>query len=77
MSIVNNSRSIDFFKLQQMVFIYNAVMNGWQVQKIDNGSFEFQKQLACIEPANKNEIGTDVKDSFIYKFLRNHLSLGE
>lgn len=66
---------LDYAHLQQMVFVYNAVMNGWKVQRLDDGRFEFQKKLSCISEENKTEDGKNVKDSFVYKFLRNHLSL--
>ena len=66
---------LNYSKLQQMVFIYNCVMNGWKVQRLDDGRFEFEKELTCISPEEKMNGGKDVKDTFVYKFLRNHLSL--
>ena len=31
-------------KLHQMVFVYNAVMNGWTVRKRSNGTLKFTKR---------------------------------
>jgi hypothetical protein len=59
---------------QELVFIYNAIMNGWKVKQIGNGLFEFEKDLQDIPKKYKcSESG--VKDSFLFKFLKNNLSL--
>ena len=58
---------------QELVFIYNAVMNGWKVKQLGNGLFEFEKDLQDIPKKYQSESG--VKDSFLFKFLKNNLSL--
>ena len=68
--LLNNNNTF-----QELVFIYNAIMNGWKVKQIGNGVFEFEKNLEDIPKKYKNESGKDVKDSFLFKFLKNNLSL--
>lgn len=31
-------------KLQEMIFIYNAIKDGWTVRMLEDGRFEFQKE---------------------------------
>lgn len=69
---LNNQTAQTF---QQLVFIYNAMMDGWTVKQIGNGLYEFEKDLMDIPSKYRNQSGTDVKDTFIYKFLKNNLSL--
>ena len=35
--------NIDMLSLHKMLFIYNAVNNGWSVKKVSDNSFEFIK----------------------------------
>ena len=72
LSLGNNQPTNQF---QQLVFLYNAVMNGWTVKQIGDGLYELEKNLADIPTKYKNQYGNDVKESFIYKFLKNNLSL--
>jgi len=62
-------------RFQQLVFIYNAITNGWEVRDLGNGFYEFEKDLAEIPSKYKNQLGTDVKDSFLFKFLKNNMTL--
>jgi hypothetical protein len=41
--ITNNERNIDYKDIQKMIFIFNAINDGWHVKKIDNNKFEFIK----------------------------------
>ena len=62
-------------RFQQVVFIFNAITNGWEVRNLGNGHFEFEKDLSAIPSKYKNEHGTDVKDSFLFKFLKNNMTM--
>jgi|SaaInlStandDraft_2_1057019.scaffolds.fasta_scaffold633399_2 hypothetical protein len=42
-------------KMNQMIFIYNALQSGWSVRSIGDNSFEFCKKK------NKKEIDLDKK----------------
>lgn len=47
-----NESSIHF--LQKMMFIYNAVLNGWTVSYV-NGEFQFKKDSQSASYGNVNE----------------------
>lgn len=101
----NPYKNVDISQFQKMVFIYNAVMNGWTVKQLDDGRYEFTKEgnqnllTNQVEPsphdpnsANVNQglspnnepqpssqiIPTqndDTANDFLYKFIRNNMSL--
>jgi hypothetical protein len=39
---------MDSLEYAKMRFIYNAILNGWTVRKLDDGRFEFVKELQKI-----------------------------
>lgn len=41
---VESRFSIDIEHLQRMLFVYNAILNGWTVRKVSDSSFEFKKK---------------------------------
>ena len=66
-NISNNidETSIDYKDIQKMVFIYNALNDGWSVRKIDIDKFELLKDKEKI----KKEIILDecIKNYINYK----------
>ena len=66
-SITNNldETTIEYNDIQKMVFIYNALNDGWTVKKIDNNKFELLKDNGKI----KKEIMLDecIKNFVNYK----------
>ena len=66
-SITNNldETTIEYNDIQKMVFIYNALHDGWTVKKIDNNKFELLKDKGKI----KKEIILDecIKNFVNYK----------
>jgi len=68
------NESLEFEGFQQLLFIVNAISNGWVVREVSSGVYECEKDIAAVPTKYKNTEGTDVKDSFIYKFLKNNLS---
>ena len=66
-SITNNldETTIEYNDIQKMVFIYNALNDGWTVKKIDNNRFELLKDKGKI----KKEIMLDecIKNFINYK----------
>ncbi len=72
MQLIGDMSTFDF---QRVIFLFNAVMNGWSVRQLDENNFEFEKDLALIPNKYKTQDGKDVKDSFLFKFLKNNLSL--
>jgi hypothetical protein len=53
-----------------MVFIYNAVNDGWSVKKIEKSKYEFTKELNNFK--NKKEINFE---NYLKKFLLFNLSI--
>jgi hypothetical protein len=42
---LSENNTVDIITLHKMIFIYNAVMNGWTVKKGGQDNFEFTKEL--------------------------------
>ena len=57
-------------EVQKMVFIYNAVNDGWSVKKIEKSKYEFTKELNNFK--NKKEINFE---NYLKKFLLFNLSI--
>ena len=38
-----DEKNIDYNEIQKMIFIFNALHDGWTVKKIDKDKFEFTK----------------------------------
>jgi hypothetical protein len=64
--IENKNYKIDPMKFQKMLFIYNAIEDGWTLKK-KNGCYIFSKKTN-----NKKEV---IKDEYLAKFMKNNLEL--
>jgi len=54
-------------QIHQMIFIYNAVMKGWTVKRVDeSGNFRFKKRLR-----SQAERRTYQQDGFLQRFVQN------
>lgn len=54
-------------QMHQMFFIYNAVISGWSVKRVQStGNFRFKKRLQ-----NRSERKVYQQDSFLQKFVQN------
>lgn len=64
---VNNIdiKNIEHNQIQKMIFIYNAINDGWSVRKIDNEKFEFLKDSEMI----KREI---ILEDYIKKYMKHN-----
>lgn len=58
--------NIDNFELQKMIFIYNALEEGWQIKKNDN------KYIFSKRHENKQEI---YLDSYLENFLTSNIEI--
>ena len=38
-----DEKNIDYNEIQKMIFIFNALQDGWTVKKLDKDKFEFTK----------------------------------
>jgi hypothetical protein len=62
-----DERNIDYKDIQKMIFIFNALNDGWSVRKIDNDKFEFIKNNEKIQ----KEI---VLEDCIKKFIKYNIT---
>ena len=58
-------KNIDHNQIQKMIFIYNAINDGWSIRKIDNEKFEFLKDSEMI----KKEI---ILEDYIKKYMKHN-----
>ena len=64
----NNNVEDTSLTLQKMVFIYNALLQGWTIRMIENDKFEFTKDRESI----KKEV--DLAD-YLRKFIQYNLNI--
>ena len=58
----------DTMTAQKMVFIYNAIMKGWTVRKIEGVKFEFTKDLE----SEKEQVNLE---DYLRKFIIYNLNI--
>jgi hypothetical protein len=58
----------NYKKFYEMLFIYNAIINGWTVRKVNNYKFKFTKDKKTLKVLNFEELN-------INKFIRDNLSM--
>ena len=65
--MIDMNKDINFKEFYTMLFIYNAINNGWIVQKLKNSEFKFtNKKKSVIKKFNmKNFIENNMKNRFI------------
>tara|TARA_A100001035_G_scaffold280053_2_gene283735 strand:+ start:4476 stop:4691 length:216 start_codon:yes stop_codon:yes gene_type:complete len=59
--------TIDNVKLQKMIFIYNAIQDGWEVKMNKNNIYTFSKKHE-----NKKEI---FNDSYLIDFIKKNVNI--
>ena len=60
------NKAIDINMFYKMVFIYNALQDGWTIRKLSNNNIEFKKKKTSI----KNIDNEDFLDNFIENNLK-------
>ena len=68
MSELLDNKKLDIISFHRMLFIYNAVLDGWTVKKLTNNNFEFKKPKDRV----KKEI---LLDKYLEPFVKNNLNL--
>jgi len=63
----NDELNINYDDIQKMVFIYNALNDGWSVKKIDSGKYELTKDNEHI----KKEI---ILEECLKKFVKYNIT---
>ena len=64
-NLLNSNSNINYNIIQQMVFLYNALNDGWTIKKINNKKYEFFK--------NKDNLIK--KEIDIEEFMKNNLNI--
>jgi hypothetical protein len=67
MNLVNSSIQMDAIQFQKMTFVYNALQDGWTVQKHED-SYIFRKKHE-----GKKEV---FLDTYLSKFVNSNLDMG-
>jgi len=67
-----DSSIIDPILVQKMVFVYNALNEGWTVQKKGENKYEFSKNIEHETEKIKKEINLD---DYLRKFLRFNMNI--
>ena len=63
-----NDASITYNDIRKMVFVFNALNNGWTVKKIENDKYEFLKDKEQM----KEEI---VLEDYLKKFIKCNINI--
>ena len=65
---IDQNFNIDSLHLHKMLFVYNAILNGWIVKKLSENKFEFKKN-------NKDRYKKEfMMDNFLETFVNNNLN---
>lgn len=59
-------------KLHEMVFVYNAVMNGWRVRRRSDGTLKFSKRR---RNERKESISVDLNDDELRDFINDNVKV--
>ena len=60
--------NLDLLSLHKMLFIYNAILNGWTVKLISDNNFEFKK--------NKEDVKKEIYlDDYLKHFAKDNLNI--
>jgi len=62
-----DERNIDYKDIQKMLFIFNALNDGWSVRKIENDKFEFLKDKEQL----KKEV---ILEECIKKYIKYNIT---
>ena len=64
----NFNFELDLLSLHKMLFIYNAILNGWTVKLLSKNKFEFKK--------NKDSVKKEIYlDDYLKIFVKNNLNI--
>lgn len=62
--------------IQEALFLYNAVNDGWTVKKGEDGEYRFEKDRAHVKDMKKLEQGK-YNRKFIEQYLRTNVKGGD
>lgn len=61
------NKAIDINMFYKMVFIYNALQDGWTIRKLSDNNIEFRKKKTTLTNFNDED--------FLDNFIENNLEL--
>ena len=57
-------------EIQKMIFVYNSILSGWTVKKLDNNKFEFTKNIN-----DENQRQEILLEDYIKNFIKYNLNI--
>lgn len=57
-------------EIQKMIFVYNSILSGWTVKKLENNKFEFTKNVN-----DENQRQEIVLEDYVKNFIRYNLNI--
>lgn len=67
-SSIPNQSKFDKSDIQKMIFMYNAIQDGWTVMKINDTKYEFKK--------SKDNVSEEVYlDQYIRRFIKYNINI--
>ena len=63
-----NHKALDINTFYKMLFIYNALTDGWNIRKLNNKNIEFKKKKKKLMEKYKD-------DDYLNNFIKNNLKL--
>ena len=57
-------------EIQKMIFVYNSILSGWTVKKLENNKFEFTKNIN--DEKQREEI---LLEDYIKNFIKYNLNI--
>jgi hypothetical protein len=66
----NMDNSVIQKELQKMIFVYNSIISGWTVRKLENNKFEFERNIN-----DENERQEIVLEEYIKNFIKYNLNI--
>ena len=57
-------------EIQKKIFVYNSILSGWTVKKLENNKFEFTKNIN-----DENQRQEILLEDYIKNFIRYNLNI--
>jgi hypothetical protein len=57
-------------EIQKMIFVYNSILSGWTVKKLENNKFEFTKNIN-----DENQRQEILLEDYIKNFIKYNLNI--
>jgi len=71
MNNINNIDDTTSITFQKMIFVYNALSQGWTVKMLEKDRYEFTKEIKNEEPLKKEVCLAD----YLRKFIQYNINI--